>query len=200
LKDLEGALKELTRPDLSTASFAQIRREICSSLVANRALRRKVGLHAVPIDGSPAKGAEAGYFMTTLRDGTMGYLQRRSDDCFQVAVASLLQVPAHLVPDWQLDRQIAAGKEHEQIERDIWGTLQQWWTEQSVTVTFHHTPPTSARRWVGVIETGKDYSDHCLLMSRRDCLFDPSKLLPSRKDEPASEWDPNDISYGVTLT
>jgi hypothetical protein len=67
LKDLESALQELTRPDLSTANFAQIRRQICSALVANRALRRKVGLHAVPVDGTQAKGAELGFFLGHTR-------------------------------------------------------------------------------------------------------------------------------------
>jgi hypothetical protein len=158
-----------------------------------------VGLQAVPIDGDPAKGVELGYFATKLRDGTTGYLQRRTDDCFQAAIASCLQVPAHLVPDWQLDRQLTAGREHEQIERVIWESLKRWTEQQGVTVTFHHTPPTSARRWIGVIETGKDYSDHCLLMSGRDCLFDPSRLLPTRKDKPASAWNPNDVTYGITI-
>ena len=60
-------------------------------------------LRPVPIARSVARGVNAGYYMTPLRDGSSGYLQRRPDDCLQAALASCLQIPPHKIPDLHLD-------------------------------------------------------------------------------------------------
>jgi hypothetical protein len=50
-----------------------------------RQVYRQVGLLPVPVGGSAAKGLRGGYFMSRLGDGTLGYLQRRTDDCLQAS-------------------------------------------------------------------------------------------------------------------
>jgi hypothetical protein len=63
--------------------------------------RPRVGrLYPLPVRGSVARGRREGCFWTPLVDGTRGFLQRRSDDCFTSASASLLQVaPYEGLPD-----------------------------------------------------------------------------------------------------
>jgi hypothetical protein len=58
-------------------------------------VRRQMGMQPVLVNGSRAQGLKAGYFKMRLRDGTVGYFQRRTDDCVQASIASLLQMPPH---------------------------------------------------------------------------------------------------------
>ena len=71
--------------------------------------------------------------------------------------------------------------------------------ENGVVIRFHASPPWSARRWIGVIRDPRPISDHCLLMSGGDCLFDGARALPKAHDQPASNRDPADIDYGITI-
>jgi hypothetical protein len=51
-----------------------------------------------------------------------------------------------------------------------------------------------------VTSTQGIYSDHCLLMSGRDCLFDPRDPAPTPgKDPPATDLDPSGIDYGIII-
>jgi len=163
-------------------------------------VRRQARLQPVAVKGSPARGRRDGYFMTRLRDGSTGYLQRRVDDCLQAAIATLLQVPPYLVPDLHLDDQVAAGLDVEEIERATSDKLVRWMDQRAVTIMIHPVPPTTARRWIGIAPTtGEPFSDHCLIMSKTTCLFDPSVVLPLNKDEPGFLADPSDIAYGLTI-
>jgi hypothetical protein len=178
-------------------------REFCRRFPAEvakvrRQVYRQAGLLAVPVNGSAVKGLKAGYFMSRLRDGTLGYLQRRTDDCLQASLASLMQVPAPLVPDLHMERQLASGVDPEEMERGIAATMGCWLDKRGVTIAYHASPPTSARRWIGVVLENDAYSDHCLLMSGRDCLFDPANLLPV-KGGPVTAYDVSDIDYGITI-
>jgi hypothetical protein len=176
-------------------------REFCKLFPSELAkVRRQVyrdaglRLHPVPVNGSQAKGLKLGYFMTPLHDGTLGYFQRRTDDCLQAAIASCLQMPVHLVPD--LQQQFAAGVEPEEMERGIREKMKRWMDKHGVSLVYHASPPTTERRWIGVV-TEPD-SSHCLLMNGRECLFDPANLrLPPRIE--MSEYDPADIDYGITI-
>ena len=94
---------------------------------------------------------------------------------------------------------MAARPDPELLEREIEAKMIRWMEQRGVTVVFHSSPPISERRWIGVVTTGGLYSDHCLLMSGRDCLFDPASLLPPRRDQPVSGYDLADIDYGITI-
>jgi len=156
---------------------------------------RQLGLLPVPIGGSSHRGLKQGFYMTRLRDGTLGYLQRRTDDCLQAALASALQIPANLVPDLGMEAKMAGGMDPELMERGIRAKMDPFLHKHGVKVRYHATPPTSSRRWIGVVREEDVYSDHCLLMSGPDCLFDPANLLPSA----ASSYDVSEVDYGITL-
>jgi hypothetical protein len=200
-----GGLDRLTNEwEHGTGSMGERTREFCRLFPSELAkVRRQVyrpfGLMPVPVNGSTAKGLKAGYFMTRLRDGTQGYLQRRTDDCLQAAIASCLQIPPHQVPDLQMERQLAAGMDPEEMERGIREKMGRWMDKHGVTVMYHASPPTSERRWIGVVREDDVYSDHCLLMNGRDCLFDAAYLGPRLKDQPATEYDVTEIDYGITI-
>jgi hypothetical protein len=183
-----GDLSERTRQfcKVFPSELAKVRRQIY----------RHAGLLPVPVNGSPMKGLKAGYFATRLRDGSLGYLQRRTDDCLQAALASCLQIPAHLVPDLHMEDQLAAGVDPEEMERGIREKMKRWTDKRGVRILYHTWPLTSERRWIGVVTEPGDYSDHCLLMSGRDCLFDPANLMPSRNE---SQYDVADIDYAITI-
>lgn len=176
-------------------------REFCRRFPSElAALRRQAGVRPVAVNGSTNRGLKMGYFMTPLRDGTHGYFQRRLDDCLQAAIASCLQVSPHLVPDLQIEKQLCAGKEPEEIERVIAEKMRPWTRKHAVRFTSHSSLPVSERRWIGVVSgDGDGFYDHCLLMDRRECLFDGAALLPSGKGRPVTEYDVTDIEYGLTI-
>jgi len=181
--------------------LAKVRGQVA---VRSRGQMRSGGLYPVEIDGSPTRGLKQGFFQTPLRDGTVGYFQRRTDDCVQAVIASLLQMPPHLVPDPHIEELRAAGREDEQIDRVVEASFAEWTATNALTLDFHPTPPTWAKRWIALIpseNTEDEYSSHTLLMSGRDCLFDPANLLPPAQDgETALEaYTLDSIDYGITI-
>lgn len=163
-------------------------------------LRRQAGLMPVTINGSRAKGLKAGYFRAALRDGSWGWLQRRTDDCLSAAVASLLQIPMHQVPDLHIDRRLAQTGDLERAELEVWGEMLAWAERRGLTIVFHSTPPVWAKRWIGIVPQDGAFSDHCLVMAGRDALFDPSQPLPPGRNEPVSLYaDPADVAVGITI-
>jgi hypothetical protein len=185
-------------------ALAEVRRQICSDPLRAK-LRLALRLHPVDDPRCPnwlttiAMRDRFPFYMTELRDGTVGFLQRRVDDCFQAAIASCAQVSPYLVPDLKMQQQTAAGKDPEQVVSAALAKLDGWMDENGVAIRFHASPPWSARRWIGVIRDPRPMSDHCLLMSGRVCLFDGARALPKDHDEPASDFDPADIDYGITI-
>lgn len=159
-----------------------------------------------------------GYYETKLRDGTLGYsmkivdydsplavlLQRPvgRDDCLQAAVATCLQVPTPRVPNLHLDEQLSAGKEPAEIDRLAWSTMVRWAARRGLTIMIHPRPPTSERRWIGVVpgpaDGAAEFQDHCLVMSRNDLLFDPMSLGPAGLA--SSFAQPRDIDYGIAFS
>jgi hypothetical protein len=63
----------------------------------------------VRVNGSRDAGLRAGYFQMRLRDGTVGDFYRRTDDCVQAAIATLLPVPPWLMPDLRVSEQLRQG-------------------------------------------------------------------------------------------
>ncbi len=179
------------------AEMANVRRQYIESCQHDPAAGK---LLPVGFKGSTRKGARLGYFKSPLRDGTFGYLQRRSEDCMQAAIASFLQAPPYTVPDLELGKLRAAGKDPEEIERLIAQKLDRWAEKNAVTFVAYTTRlPTSSGRWIGVVE-GIDNSDgHCLLMDGRSVIFDTAWLTPPRKGEALSWHGLDDISIGITI-
>jgi hypothetical protein len=140
-------------------------------------------------------GATLGYYETDLRDGTLGYSMRRADDCFQACIATCLQVPSPNVPDVRLDAKLAAGKDPEEIGRFAWGTMIQWSARRGLTVVIHPRPPTSERRWIGVVPDRGTFNGHCLVMCKSEVLHNPMTVTPG---DPGPH-DPGDIDFGITF-
>jgi hypothetical protein len=163
--------------------------------------RRQARLRPVKVNGKRGVGRKMGHFEVVLRDGTVGYLQRRHDDCVQASIASLLQMPPHRVPDLRLDVHIGDRIDPEEIGRIGDQQFGQWTAKFGLTIKMHANPPMSARRWIGVIEKDDPFSNHCLIMHKRDCLFDASHILPPGKDDPVIGMNHtvDDITYGVTI-
>jgi hypothetical protein len=158
---------------------------------------RRLGHKPVRVNGSAVLGARAGYYQAPLRDGTVGYYMRRTDDCLQAAIASCLQIPPHLVPDLHIDDQVRAGKDPEEIERATSATLNRWTERRGLTIMIHPQPPTSDRRWIGVVRTNGMFNDHCLLMCKRERLFNPLGIpTPQGLEDP---YNLVEIDYGITL-
>jgi hypothetical protein len=169
-----------------------------------RSQLRMGDLYPVEIDGSPSRGLKQGYFKTPLRDGTLGYLQRRTDDCVQAVIASLLQMPPYLVPDPHVEELRAVGREDEEIDRVVDQKFAEWTADYGLTLTFHATPPTWAKRWIGMITADNPddtYSNHTLLMTGRDVLFDPAHLLPPADAGTVAleGYRLDGIDYGITI-
>jgi hypothetical protein len=161
-------------------------------------VRRQVGMHPVTIDGSRQRGLRAGYFQMALRDGTLGYFQRKTDDCLRAAIASCVQIPPHLVPELRIDEQLMLNKEPEEIERTNTVKMGRWMEQNGVTIRLRPILPSTAKRWIGVVKANA-HTDHCLLMTGRDCLFDSASLVPPGPSEPTSTYTHEDIDYGITI-
>ncbi len=140
-----------------------------------------------------------GYFWTPLRDGTKGFLQRRRDDCLQFAIASAAQIPPNQIPDLRIEQQVGEGKDPQQIGEQNLNTMVEWMNRQGLRIMVHNNPPVSERRWIAVTPGREVFGDHCVLMSGRDPLFDPSQLLPPARDEPVSLHDTTTILYALTI-
>jgi len=184
-----------------------VRRESERQLLKKNALREErllrkyclaLNTTPVPINGNRMKGKKLGYFQKRLRDGTLGFHTRRTDDCFQAAVASCLQVQPHLVPDLRIIDELAGGKDPEQVQQEGWQKMSLWAETQGARLVVHPLPPVTARRWIGVSFDLAMFQGHCLVMSKRDALFDPMDLpisgggfnAPTAVDQ---------LDYGITF-
>lgn len=169
-------------------------------------VRRECRLRPVPVSGNRALGRRMGYFETLLSDGTLGYFQRRTDDCAQAAIATLIQMSIDQVPDTQLDKQLLEGKDSDRIIETVARQYAEWTEKYELTILKYETPPVEATRWIGVVTSGgSEFNDHCLVMSGQDVLWDATRLLPAGKYEPILTWgrDRNltveDIDYGIII-
>jgi hypothetical protein len=160
--------------------------------------RGQRGMRPVPINGSPKQGRQAGYFQMSLRDGTTGYFQRGTDDCLQAAIASCVQVKPHLVPVLHIDQQLMLDKDPEEIELGNNVKMGRWMDQHGVTVCRHTALPSSAKRWIGVVQSN-GITQHCLLMTGRDVLFDCASLTQPGKDEPVSPYSYDDVNHAITI-
>lgn len=164
-----------------------------------RAHYRQARMVPVPVNGSTTRGLDQGYFATRLGDGTLGYLQRRTDDCLQAALASLLQVPMPDVPDLHQLKQIVSGTAPEETHRRGHERLERWLAQAGLRLVCDDELPERSERWIALAVSGaSSFADHCLIMSRDECIFDPNRIVPPRKGEYATDLDLSAIAYGIT--
>jgi hypothetical protein len=143
-----------------------------------------------------------------LDGGEVGYCMdpARTDDCFQAAIATAVQVPIEQVPDLRLDRRVAAGDDPEEINRESWVRLEAWLLGRGLRIVVHETVPVERDRWAGVClgrpdaEAGlrdgygefvwrdNPFRDHCLVMTHGDVFFDPAVSVPCPPGKTWRRW------------
>lgn len=139
----------------------------------------------------------------TLHDGTTAYHVRmpRGDDCFAAAAATCLQVPIGDVPDPQLAARQRGGEDPRVINRDAWDAWDRWLDARQLRLIRHRVVPARRRRWIGVVvDTGRWFSSHCLVMSDDSVLFDPA--LVGECTNPVFGprlFGVDDITYGISF-
>ena len=164
------------------------------------AVRALHGQTPVAVNGSREIGARLGYYQAGLRDGTVGFCMRRSDDCLRASIATLLQVPMPNVPDLRPDAGLAAGQDPDELAANGWQTLARWADTLGLTIWLHPRPPTSERRWIGVISEPGTFNDHTIVLNKREILHDPSVWSLVPEGARLVSRSAGDVDYGITIT
>jgi hypothetical protein len=165
-------------------------------------VRRQARVRPVRVNGSRAVGLKMGWFETVLRDGTLGYFQRRTDDCVQASIATLIQLSPERVPDAHLDRQLIDGLTPEEVKRAFRQQLSEWSDSRGLNIVIHTDPPTAAQRWIGMLAGPDQFNDHCLVMTGTECLWDTTHIVPPSSADPVAnrtDFTVQDIYYGITV-
>jgi hypothetical protein len=137
----------------------------------------------------------------------------RRDECWQIAVATVLEVPVDDVPDWRLDERRRAGEDPKEISRLAWEEMRTWLAARGLRVVTHRKVPVARERWIGVVPMRGRFNDHSMAMSWGDILFDPSvtfelvgmaKILTAEQlaivQKPRVRlWRPEDVRWGFSF-
>ncbi len=162
----------------------------------HRLLCNEERLRSVPVRGRRELGYKLGYYERRLEDGSgVGYVMRRADDCLQAAIATCLGIPPMMVPDLRVDENQKVGVDPEEITRTSVLAMCRWAEAIGVQIMVHPTPPTSTRRWIGVLPRSGLFNDHCLVLSGRTIIHDP--MVGGWGI--SSEKNFTDIEFGLTL-
>jgi len=187
-----------TRTSGAQGDYAQWQRDWLQQAAETR---RIVKLADTGIDWGvpPGPDDEVGYCMDMWR----------RDDCLQAAIATACQVPMEQVPDPRLDARKADGEDPDDISRETWYRIAHWAVTRGLSMAFHATVPVARERWIGVIgwpprsaphaEPAGDFSDHCLVMSHDQLVFDPSCGVRPPPGFAMLMFDPADITYGISF-
>jgi hypothetical protein len=112
-----------------------------------------------------------------LRDGSIGYCPRSSDDCWPAAIATVLQVPIDQLPLLGIDDGLRAGMRPTWVNRSASQAIHDWMTGRGLRMVDHLQVPIDAERWIGVVPIEGWFQSHCLVMSAGELLFDPAQHL-----------------------
>ncbi len=128
-----------------------------------------------------------------LPTGHRAWYQRREDDCFCAALATLMQVDIEQLPDPRIDERLEAGDDPEVIDREAGQALAVWLTVRGWRLAYHATPPVDRGAWIGVSPGEGPFSDHCLVMCLDRFVHDP-----------ASNWSAQvqhifEVDHGYTI-
>lgn len=214
-RNAQKALAELYRlvdeyvpkPGASPSEVREMERQYYTHFPAAMATFRRTvvglaaggGITGVPIGGSPARGAKAGYFMMRTFDGAPAYFMRRNDDCLQAAVATVLSIAPHKIPLPAINAMIYAGRDVEEVGNVFDAQFDQWADRQGIRIAVHPTastvhPPTRGK-WVAVAPNAR--TTHCLICLGGQVIHDPLAVLPSTPDELGDLADT--IEFGFTI-
>lgn len=130
---------------------------------------------------------------STLSDGTTGWHMSRSDDCWECAVATCLQLPLSSVPDARLDERVRAGEDPAAVDRRAWIEFDEWLDHEGMRMTQHSSPPWHLDRWIGIVPRPQAFMSHSLVMAGREVLFDPAVAPGTRT------FYPIEAKYGYSF-
>ena len=152
----------------------------------------------VPINGSVYRGMGLGYFFTPLRDGTRGYLMRRTDDCLQMALATALQISPELVPDARLLGHRRNGEDEEETNLREFARIDAFLARRNIKVDVRPFPTPAERRWIGVVMFDDDgaLEEHCCVFAGRDAL---STGMDEDELGPAGGITIDDVNYSIAV-
>jgi hypothetical protein len=152
-----------------------------------------------------------------LADGSVGYFMRprRTDDCWQAAVATVLQVPIDEVPDSRLRERRRGGEHPAEIVRSARREMDAWLVDRGLRMVTHRKVPVARARWIGIVPFPYWFMSHSLVMNWDRVVFDPSErsLLASAAlfeklglSPPAGvrgvrvrTWGPEEVGYGFSF-
>jgi hypothetical protein len=138
-----------------------------------------------------------------LRDGTRGWCVRapRRDDCFAAAAATVLQVPISKVPDGRTDERLALGVPPDLIDSEAKSAWVRWLAKRGLRWVVHEKVPVRRKRWLGVIELPGMFTDHCLVMTGNELLWDPILGMFEGVTLPRGlrVFTPENITYGLSF-
>lgn len=128
-----------------------------------------------------------------LADGTVGYHQTRTDDCWRAAVATCIQIPIGKLPDARIDEHLAAGESVKAVDRAAWTQMTRWLDRRGWSLIEHPEPPTYLERWIGIVPVAQPLMSHCLIMRGDRILFDPA-VAPGVRT-----FYPLEVAYGFSF-
>lgn len=158
-------------------------------------------------------------------DDEIGFGMRphgRADDCLQVAIATVTQIPVEDVPALDLRDRVSRGEDPEKINESAWATIASWAEGRSLEVLLwgHDELPVPRNRWIGVVPgpsapterrtrdpqggvtrlvVANNFSDHCLVMAEDRLIFDPSVSCKPPPGHKPLHLDPVNIAYGISI-
>lgn len=86
--------------------------------------------------------------------------QGRADECFRVAIATTLQVPAREVPDACVHARTSAGEDPNVVSWDAWVTMVEWAAARGFEALYHEQWPLHLDRWIGVCCGLEEYASN----------------------------------------
>jgi hypothetical protein len=149
-----------------------------------------------------------------LPNGEIGYYQQRFDDCFQKALATLLQVPPEQVPhpriyeqleqlakrvDFKEGREFDAGCDR--IALGVALELENWLVERGHEFLVSEDVPSffDRERWIGIVEEPDRFRNHSLVMERSTVLWNPALALPVMPGMRVRPGGLDDVDYGIAV-
>ena len=141
----------------------------------------------------PGPGDEVGYGMDPYR----------TDDCLQAAIATCLQVGIEEVPDPDIDNQLRAGKDPDEIGEAVWSRIAAWAGTRGLALRYWEDVPVARERWIGIVaERDPDappFNDHCIVMDHNRIVFEPMCSVIPPPGTRMVDHDPADISSGLSF-
>ena len=141
-------------------------------------LRDLFGVQRVP-EPTGVEASGAPFFSQSVADGRVAVFQRRTDDCLQAALATVMGINPWQIPDLRICERLASGADTEEVAAASEATTAEWCADNGLRLRRRDREDHGADLWVGVVNShGAAYRSHCLVLAGEDVVFDPAWRLP----------------------